>query len=159
MNHRMSFRQRKSASNKDSMKKMPKGKNYSIHSRIPAFYLFSSLVHVPKCGQGLISPCMVLSPQLQVPDIMGGLVDLQLVQVDTLQVEQVGDTTTRVMVAKGEEVMAAVHILHKDEPHHILPLACLVVLHVEEVVDMELVLQIILKVVHTVVLVLGVAQT
>lgn len=165
MKHHMSFRLRKNVSNKGSMKKMLSVRNCSTSSSMVGFPPLNSLGrHIHKCVQALISPCIVLSPRLLqgLATIMGSLEDLLVDQADIPQVEQVGDTTTLIVVVKVVVVMVVGHILHRGELHHMAQVVCLVHLHmgVEGVVAMELVVQIILKVVHLmVVLVLVVVRT
>lgn len=160
----MNTRQRKSASSRDSMRKMLNVRNYSTPSHMAASHPFSSLgFHMPKCAQGLISLSMVLRLQLQqgLATIMGSLADRLVVLADTLQVELVEDIATQIVEGKVVEAMVVGLIHHKDGvPHRMVQVACLLLHLVEGVADMELVLQIILKVVvHMVVLVLAVAQT
>lgn len=164
MNHHMSSKQRKSASNSDNTRKMQSGRNCSIHNLTPAFRLFSSLgKHTHKCGPDLTRPCMVLSPQLLqgLATIMGSLVDLQVGLVDMPQMETVGDTIIQIVVkVVVEEVIVVGRIRHKDGPLRMAQVVCLALVPgVVGVMVMELGLQITLKVVHMVVQVLDVALT
>ena len=114
-----------------------------------------------KCGQDLTSQFMGLNPQLQrdLATTMGNLEVPLVVREDTHLVGTlVGDTITQVVEVKVEEVLMAMGHILKVRVHLMGLVVCRVlVIVVEVVVDMEV--QIIPRVVHTVGLQVVVAQT
>lgn len=156
MSRHTSFRQRKSGSNNDNMKKMLSVRKCSTLSNTLAFPPFSSQVNpMPKCGLVQTKICITHSlPLLEDPAIITGSLEAPPVgQADTRQVGTlVVDTTTQTVEVKVEEVVMAVgHILLKAEEHLMGQVACpVLVLVVEVVVATVLEALIIPKVVHTV---------
>ena len=149
----MSFRQRKSANNNGKMKKWLSVRKCSTHSHTLVFPPFSSLGNMPKCGQDQTNQFMALNPKfLQDLPIIMGSPEVHLVgQEDILLVGTlVGDTITRIVQVKEEEVVMEVgHILLKGGGHLTGPIVCLVAVLVAVVPAAMLELQIIPnKVVH-----------
>ena len=166
--HRMSFRPRKNVSSNDKMKKMPSVLKCSILSSIHVCPPFSRLGNnTPKCGKVLTTLFMGLNQQLlqDLAIIMESLEVLLVGKEDILLVGTlVGDTITRIVQVKEEEVVMEVgHILLKGGVHLmgqvVCPVGPVVVLVVGVEAAMELELQIILKVLLMVDRQLGVDQT
>lgn len=164
----MSFRPRKNVSSNDKMKKMPSVLKCSILSSIHVCPPFSRLGNnTPKCGKVLTTLFMGLNQQLlqDLAIIMESLEVLLVGQEDILLVGTlVGDTITRIVQVKEEEVVMEVgHILLKGGVHLmgqvVCPVGPVVVLVVGVEAAMELELQIILKVLLMVDRQLGVDQT
>ncbi|KAK9129071.1 hypothetical protein Syun_017868 [Stephania yunnanensis] len=143
----MSFRQRKSDSSKDSMKKQQNVRNYSIHRHTHAFLPSNNLVKcIHSFGQDLARACIIthLPWLLDQATTMGSLADHLEGQTDTRRVGIPVEDIIRTVEAK-EEATTAVHILHKDEAPLTLQAACPVLALEGVAAVMDLMLQIILK--------------
>lgn len=155
-----SSKPRKSASSSGNMKRQPNARNCS--SMLDFHRINSRGKDIHRCVQDQIHLRMDHKTRWleALAIIMVSHEDLQVGLVDIPRVETPRQDTTIQTVAKAAEVMAVVHIPHKDEVRHMVQVTCLgLVQGGVEVVIMELVAQISLMVANMGLLVLAVAQT
>lgn len=167
MNPPMSSKQKRSASNRDNMRRWRSDRNCSTRSRMRAFLQSNRQEASPTLtsDQGPTSQYTTPRHRWQLEGqatTMGSLVGQAVVQIGIPKVETlVVDTTPVIRIVEAKVVVATIvgPTLHKDVDHLMLGAGCLGLAVLEEVEKvagvMELEHQIIPRVVHMVVQVLA----